>query len=88
MWDLPLSRTFEYVEPVPKGPHQMHGSLHLILATESDRSRRVAGERARVASTLRRPFGATLGRLGRRAAAAHGVPPRAAPGGAATVRGG
>ena len=71
MWGLALSRTFEYVEPPER--HTMHGSLHLIYATESDRSRRAQGEQARLASTFRRP-------LGRMIAAAHGIPPRAAPG--------
>jgi hypothetical protein len=70
-----------------KGLTTMHGSLHLIYATEADRNRREAGERARLASSLRRPFGTAVSRLGRRAAAAHGIPPRAAPGGAATLRG-
>jgi hypothetical protein len=71
----------------------MHGSLHLILATESDRSRRAAASQARLAASLRRP----LVTLAKRVAAAHGVPPRAAPGKdsrslghptAATLRGG
>jgi len=51
----------------------MHGSLHLVLATESDRTRRAAGEQARLASAFRRPVVRML-------AAAHGIPPRAAPG--------
>ena len=51
----------------------MHGSLHLIYATESDRSRRAAAEQARQASKFRRP-------LFRAIAAAHGIPPRAASG--------
>ena len=46
----------------------MHGSLHMIYATESDRSRRAA--------SIRRPVTALVGRL----ASAHGIPPRAAPG--------
>ena len=51
----------------------MHGSLHLIYATEADRSRRAAGERARLASTLRRPFGsaAVAARAPRRCCARH-----------------
>ena len=54
----------------------MHGSLHLILATESERSRQAAASEARLAASFRRPFAAVTGRL----AAAHGIPPRAAPG--------
>jgi len=54
----------------------MHGSLHLILATESDRSRRADASQARLAASLRRPFAAATARV----AAAHGIPPRAAPG--------
>ena len=54
----------------------MHGSLHLIYATESDRTRRAAAAKARQAASVRRPFAALAGRL----AAAHGIPPRAAPG--------
>ena len=56
----------------------MHGSLHLILATESDRSRRADAKRARLAASARsrRP----LATLAARVAAAHGLPPRAAPG--------
>ena len=54
----------------------MHGSLHLILATESDRSRRADASQARLVASLRRP----LATLASRVAAAHGVPPRAAPG--------
>jgi hypothetical protein len=54
----------------------MHGSLHLILATESQRSRQAAAGEARLAASLRRPFAAIAARV----AAAHGIPPRAAPG--------
>jgi hypothetical protein len=54
----------------------MHGSLHLILAHESARSRQAAGREARLVASSRRPFAALAGRL----AAAHGIPPRAAPG--------
>jgi hypothetical protein len=57
----------------------MHGSLHLLYATESDRSRRAAAAEARRASTLRRPFSAIRARA-RTRAAAHGSPSRAAPG--------
>jgi hypothetical protein len=57
----------------------MHGSLHLILATESDRSRRANAAQARLASTLRRPFAAIVGRKSSRASA-QGSPARAAPG--------
>jgi hypothetical protein len=70
----------------------MHGSLHLILATESDRSRQAAAKEARLAASFRRPFAAIAAKV----AAAHGIPPRAAPGtespkvghqGAASLRG-
>ena len=54
----------------------MHGSLHMIYATESDRSRRAEGARARRAASVRGPVTALVGRL----AEAHGIPPRAAPG--------
>ena len=85
MWALPRSRTFNDVE-LPERP-LMHGSLHLVLATEADRSRRAAGEQARVVASVRRPLGRALARVTRRAAAAHGIPPRGAPGKAATLRG-
>jgi hypothetical protein len=58
----------------------MHGSLHLIYATEADRSRREAGARNRRAASVRRPFGAIRGRVSARRGAAHGLPSRAAPG--------
>lgn len=62
----------------------MHGSLHLILANESARTRQTAGREARRAASIRRPLAAIVGRL----AAAHGIPPRAAPGQtAASLRG-
>jgi hypothetical protein len=70
----------------------MPGSLHLILADESHRSRQAAARDARLAASLRRPFAAVAARV----AAAHGIPPRAAPGtdslspgrpGAASLRG-
>jgi hypothetical protein len=57
----------------------MHGSLHLIYATEADRSRRAAGSRARFNASLRRPVSGIRARVSARAAAP-GVPPRAAPG--------
>ena len=77
MWGPDLRRTFEDVTRPER--LEMHGSLHLILATEADRSRRAAAEQARLASTLRRPFAAIRARVSSRAAA-HGSPPRAAPG--------
>ena len=58
----------------------MHGSLHLIMATESDRSRRAAAAQAREASSLRRPFAAIRARVSTRRAAGVGSPSRAAPG--------
>ena len=61
----------------------MHGSLHLILANESARVRVDEGNRARRAASLRRP----LGNLAERVARAHGIPPRAHPGPAASLRG-
>jgi hypothetical protein len=62
----------------------MHGSLHLILATESARTRNAAAREARLATSGRRPFAALASRI----AAAHGIPPRAAPGhSAASLRG-
>ncbi len=62
----------------------MHGSLHLILATESERSRQAEAREARLSASIRRPFASLTGRL----AAAHGIPPRAAPGQrAASLRG-
>jgi hypothetical protein len=71
----------------------MHSSLHNILAAESARSRQAAASEVRLAASLRRPLAA----LAARVAAAHGIPPRAAPGkdsspslghhGAASLRG-
>ena len=60
----------------------MHGSmsLHMILATETDRNRRAAAARARQSSSLARPFAAIRARVSTRRAAAHGSPSRAAPG--------
>ena len=58
----------------------MHGSLQMIMATESDRSRRAAAAEARQASSLRRPFAAIRARVSTRRAAAPGSPSRAAPG--------
>jgi hypothetical protein len=54
----------------------MHGSLHLILANESVRARQADARMARRAASLRRPLAAFAARV----AAAHGIPPRAAPG--------
>ena len=76
-----LSRTFEYVEQAGHSRRKgfpMHGSLHLILATESDRSRRAEASRNRLARTARR--GRPFARLAERVVVAHGIPPRAAPG--------
>ena len=61
----------------------MHGSLHLILANESARVRVDEGTRARRAASLRRP----LANLAERVARAHGIPPRAHPETAASLRG-
>ena len=54
----------------------MHGSLHLILADVSNRNRQAAAREARRAASIRGPFTT----LAARVAAAHGLPPRAAPG--------
>jgi hypothetical protein len=62
----------------------MHGSLHLILAHESARSRQAAGREARLLASIRGPLAGLAARL----AAVHGIPPRAAPGQpAASLRG-
>ena len=61
----------------------MHGSLHLILANESARARVEEGVKSRRVATIRRP----LVSFGRRVARAHGIPPRAHPGAAASLRG-
>ena len=61
----------------------MHGSLHLILAQESARVRVAEGHEARRVAALRRPFA----RLASRVARAHGIPPRAHPEAAASLRG-
>jgi hypothetical protein len=79
MWDPPLSRTFEYVASAssPKGP-DMHGSIQLIVATETDKLRQRDAAQAR-RSTSRSPLARVRSRFAGRPAA-HGVPPRAAPG--------
>jgi hypothetical protein len=61
----------------------MHGSLHLILAHECARVRVDEGTRARRAASFRRP----LANLAERVARAHGIPPRAHPEAAASLRG-
>ena len=61
----------------------MHGSLHLILADESVRTRLAEGDEARRAHSLRR----SLSALATRVARAHGIPPRARPEAAASLRG-
>jgi hypothetical protein len=61
----------------------MHGSLHLILANESARARVAQGREARRAHALRR----SLSTLTARVARAHGIPPRAHPEAAASIRG-
>jgi hypothetical protein len=61
----------------------MHGSLHLILANESIRTRDAAAREARLAASVRGPFST----LAARVVAAHGLPPRAVPGTAASLRG-
>lgn len=61
----------------------MHGSLHLILANESLRVRLDDAREARRSASIRRPFAAIATRVAR----AHGIPPRAAPGTAASLRG-
>jgi hypothetical protein len=54
----------------------VHTSLHNILAIETDRNRQTAAREARLLDSVRRPFAAFVARV----AAAHGIPPRAAPG--------
>ena len=61
----------------------MHGSLHLILANESARARVAEGAEAHRIAKIRRP----LGRFAARVAGAHGIPPRAHPEAAASLRG-
>jgi len=61
----------------------MHGSLHIILANESARVRVAEGAKARRMATIRRP----LDRFAARVARAHGIPPRAHPEAAASLRG-
>ena len=58
----------------------MHGSLHIIYATEADRSRREAARNHRAASSSGRLFGSIRARVSARRDAAHGLPSRAAPG--------
>ena len=59
----------------------MHGSLHMIVANESVRTRLAdaAAARSRSRALVRRP-GAAIARLLGNRAAAHGFPTRAAPG--------
>jgi hypothetical protein len=54
----------------------MHGSLHLIFAHESVRIRQAEAREARRTRSSQRPLASIASKL----AAAHGVPPRAAPG--------
>jgi hypothetical protein len=66
------SMTTKHRERLP-----MHGSLHLILATETDRNRRAGADHARLVSSLRRPLAAAReiagARLLRLENAGHGV---------------
>ena len=55
----------------------MHAPIHLVIATESDRIRRADAEQARARSSVRRR---RLRGVVTRVRAAHGIPPRAAPG--------
>jgi hypothetical protein len=61
----------------------MHSSLHNILAVETVRVREADARKARLASSIRRPLAAFATRVAR----AHGIPPRAAPGQPASLRG-
>ena len=61
----------------------MQGSLHLILAHESARTRVAEGRKARRVASIRRP----LALFATRVARAHGIPPRARPEAAASLRG-
>jgi hypothetical protein len=80
MWITTLRRTFEYATRTERSS-PMHGSLHLIMATESHRARHAAARDARLAASLPSRFATILARVSPRAvAAAHGIPPRAAPG--------
>jgi hypothetical protein len=54
----------------------VYSSLNSIMVTELQRSRQEAARNARLAASVRRPLAA----LAARVAAAHGIPPRAAPG--------
>ena len=54
----------------------MHSSLHNILATETVRAREADARKARLAASTRRSFSMLVEWV----AAAHGIPPRAAPG--------
>ena len=54
----------------------MHSSLHNILAVETTRAREADARKARLAASTRRPFSLLVEWV----AAAHGIPPRAAPG--------
>jgi hypothetical protein len=61
----------------------MHAPIHLVIATESDRIRREDAAKARSHASDRNRFAAIVARVSPRArarAAAHGIPPRAAPG--------
>jgi hypothetical protein len=60
----------------------MHGSLHLIVANESIRSRHAdaAAARSRGAVAARRPVSALVARFRGNRAPAQGFPTRAAPG--------
>ena len=60
----------------------MHGSLHMIVANESVRTRQAdaAAARSRSRSAARRPAGSIVARLLGNRAPAQGIPTRAAPG--------
>jgi hypothetical protein len=60
----------------------MHGSLHMIVANESIRTRHAdaAAARSRSRSAARRPAGSFVARLLGNRAPAQGIPTRAAPG--------
>ena len=79
MWGLTLSRNVDHVAIAKRKAPEMHGSIQLIVATESDRMRQ--HEAAHRRSTSRSRFGGLAARFSRRGvAAARDIPPRAAPG--------
>jgi len=77
----PYLRSRRTITPLPERI-PMHGSLHMIVANESIRTRQAdaAAARSRSRGSLRRPVGAMVARLRGNRAPAPGIPTRAAPG--------